>query len=204
MRVRHRARARAKHDSRREAIATVRNTLKKATNLNADSTKTIFNVGLYVLLLDQDLAEFTDDLVAAIGGHRRRFIAKYEAVLLYEGAEDLLQLLGREFREAVKALGASEGQMGRLNSVSSELNAFWRKHRVFLGVIRNVLASHREHDALSYAANVEMLKPLEVMARAVELSGPLGRLVRVLTEIGSLTADPTVLLKDVVASMGKR
>lgn len=105
---------------------------------------------MYLLLLDQDIAYFTDDLVCAIGDRRRAFLAKQEAILLYEAAEDVPQLLGREFRDAVKALGASAEEIARLNSVSSDLNQFWHGHREFLGRIRNVLAAHRDHDALRY------------------------------------------------------
>src|SRR5215813_10267825 len=115
-RLRHKIRAIEKHKARAEALKTVRKTLEGAARLNAANTKTVFNVGLYVLLLDQDLAFFTDDLVLAIGDRRRAFVAKHEAILLYEAAEDLPQLLGRDFRDAVKALGATPEQLDRLNS----------------------------------------------------------------------------------------
>jgi hypothetical protein len=203
VRVRHRRRARAKHKVRIDALATVRHTLHGAGQLNAGNTRTVFNVGMYVLLLDQDIAYFTDDLVCAIGDRRRAFLAKHEAVLLYEAGEDLPQLLGREFREAVNALGASPEQMSRLNAVSSELNHFWQGHRGFLGTIRNALAAHRDHDALRYSDALETLKPIEVMARAAELSQLLERLVGVVTEFASLTVGPAAIFRDMVAS-GKK
>jgi hypothetical protein len=155
------------------------------------------------LLLDQDIAYFTDDLVCAIGDRRRAFLAKQEAVLLYEAAEDLPQLLGREFRDAVNALGASAEQLARLNAVSSELNRFWQGHREFLGTIRNFLAAHRDHDALRYAEALENLKPLEVMARAAELSQLLERLVVVITELASLTVGAAAIMRDMVTSKKK-
>jgi hypothetical protein len=201
--IRHRRAARAKRKARLSALATVRHTLQGAVGLKAGSTATVFNVGMYLLLLDQDLAYFTDDLVGAIGDRRRAFLAKHEAVLLYEAAEDLPQLLGRAFRDAVDALGASTEQRGRLNAVSSDLNQFWQRHRDFLGDIRNALAAHRDHDALRYASAVEALKPLEVMARAVELSQLLERLVGVITELASLTTGPAAILRDMIASSKK-
>jgi len=203
VRVRHRHRARARHRVRIDALATVRHTLHGAAQLNAGNTRTVFNVGMYVLLLDQDIAYFTDDLVCAIGDRRRAFLAKHEAVLLYEAGEDLPQLLGHEFRDAVNALGASPEQLSRLNAVSSELNRFWQGHRGFLGTIRNALAAHRDHDALRYADALETLKPLEVMARAAELSQLLERLVGVVTELASLTTGPAAIFRDMVTS-GKK
>jgi len=155
---------------------------------------------LYLLLLDQDLAYFTDDLVYAIGDRKRAFLAKYEAILLYEAAEDLPQLLGREFRDAVKALGASAEQLGRLNSVSSELSRFWQTHREFLGTIRNALGAHRDHDTLRYSDTLNTLKPLAVMTRAAELSQLLRQLVGVVTELVALTANPAVIAQDMLGS----
>ena len=203
VRVRHRRRARAKGKARIDALGTVQNTLRGATRLKAGSARTVFNVGMYVLLLDQDIACFTDDLACAIGDRRRAFLAKHEAVLLYEAGEDLPQLLAREFRDSVNALGASAEQVARVNSVSSDLNQLWQRHREFLGIIRNALAAHRDHDALSYADALETLKPLEVMSRAAELSQLLERLVGVITELASLTAGPGAILRDMLATSKK-
>jgi hypothetical protein len=200
VRVKHRRSARAKERARSDALATVRNTLRGATKLRAGSTATVFNVGMYLLLLDQDIGYFTDDLVCAIGDRKRAFIAKYEAILLYEAAEDLPQLLGKKFREAVKALGASSEQITRLNSASSDLNRFWQRQQEFLGEIRNALAAHRDHDTLRYVEALEALGPLEVMKRAAELSQLLERLMGVITELAALTSQPGAIVQDMVNS----
>lgn len=103
VRRRHFRRSRLRHKVRASTIATVTSTLRNATNAKAESTRKVFNVGLCLLLLDQDLADFTDDLIDARSDQRRRLIARHEAVLLYEAAEDLPQLLGKEFRNGVMA-----------------------------------------------------------------------------------------------------
>jgi len=86
VRVRHRRKARTKHKVRIDALGAVRHTLEGAAKLNAGNARTVFNVGMYLLLLDQDIAYFTDDLVCAIGDRRRAFLAKHEAILLYEAS----------------------------------------------------------------------------------------------------------------------
>lgn len=202
-RRRHRASARPKNKARASALVTVRRTLENASQANAKNVKTVFNVSLYVLLLDQDLAYFTNDLVCAIGDRRRAFVAKHEALLLYEAAEDVPDLLGREFRAGINALGVLPEDLARINAVSSELNKFWERHRDFLGKIRNALAAHREHNALLYAESLEELKPLDVMARAAELSELLEQLVQALTAVATLTSNPTVILRDMLTSDGK-
>ena len=202
-RLRHKIKSRERHRVRRDTLKTITKTLRGAAKLGAHNTRVVCNVGLYGLLLDQDLAFFTDDLVGAIGDRKRIFFAKNEAVLLYEAAEDLPQLLGKEFRDAVNALGATPDQLQRLNRASSDLNQFWQKERLFLGTIRNVLTAHRDHDSLRYLDSLESLKPLGVMTRAAELSPLLGALIRALTEIARLTIGVDALVKDMVRSREK-
>lgn len=139
----------------------------------------------------------------AIGDRRRAFIAKQEAVLLYEAAEDVRQLLGGEFRAALKALNVPQDIVDRVKVVSTDLNKFWGKHRAFLKTIRNVLAAHRDHDALRYVADLESLKPLEVMNRAVEFSALLELLVQELIKIALLTSNRGVILRDILSSSAK-
>lgn len=203
VRIRHRSRARPKQRVRAGAIATTRKTLASAKGLKAASTQSVFNVGLYLLLLDQDLADFTDDMVSAVGDRKRRFVAKHEAVLLREAAEDLTQLLGKRFRDAVRALDASPGQQKRLDEASAGLNQFWRRRKEFLEDIRQALAAHREHDALLYAEKLDALRPLEVMELAAEFSVHLEKLIAILVELAELTIGPASILNDMRRSAGK-
>jgi len=199
-RVRARADARKRRKIRNQALASVRQTLLRATDMHAENMRTVFNVALYLLQIDQDLAYFTTDMVEAIGDRRRAFVAKHEAVLLYEAAEDIPQLLGKKFRGAIAALSAPPERLQAINVVSADLNKFWRTHREFLGRIRNVLAAHREQDALAYANALDSIKPLEVMQRAAELSQLLEILIQQLIAMAHLTSSPAMILTDIVRS----
>ena len=203
-RVRTRAEARKKRKIRNQALASVRQTLQRATDMRAENIRTVFNVALYLLQIDQDLAYFTTDMVGAIGDRRRAFVAKHEAVLLYEAAEDIPQLLGKKFRDAIAALSVPPERLQAINAVSADLNKFWRMHREFLGRIRNVLAAHREQDALAYANALDSIKPLEVMHRAAELSQLLEILIQQLIAMGQLTSSPALILTDIVRSNATR
>jgi hypothetical protein len=189
--------SRHKRKVRSAAIATTRDTLLKAVKLDARGMKAVFNVGLYLLLLDQDLADHSDDMIYARDRRRRRFGAKHQALLIYEAAEDLPQMLGRGFRAAVESMGPSSDQTQRLNGVTSSLNQFWRDNREFLKGIRNGLVAHREHDALSYLEALEKIEPLEVMRCGAALSAQLETLIAVLSNIAGLSGDPRVLRRDI-------
>jgi len=200
LRIHQRLRSRRRYKVRAATIAHTRHALEGFTTLKADGHKALFNVALYLVLLDQDLADFSDDLVCSVGERRRVFVAKQEAVLLYEAAEDLPQLLGKPFRDAVKSLGITAEQQGRLDLASSELNKFWQKEREFLGNIRNAVAAHREHDSLAYLEALERVKPLEVMARGADLSGRLERLLSVISEIGLAASGARAIVGDMIAN----
>jgi len=199
-RLRSRAVARRRMKVRAKTLTSVRETLERAAQMGAKSIQTIYNVALYLVQMDQDLAYFSNDMVCAIGERRRAFVAKHEALLLYEAAKDIPELLAKDFRTAVAGLAVSPERIQKINAISSELNKFWRTHREFLGTIRNALSAHREHDALAYAKGLDALEPLEVMRRAAELSQLIERLVQELIAIGQLTSSPLAISRDVVTS----
>lgn len=199
-RIRSRADARRRMKVRVKTLKSVRQTLERATQMGAKSIQTVYNVALYLVQMDQDLAYFSNDMVCAIGDRRRAFVAKHEALLLYEAAKDIPELLGKDFRTAVAGLAVSPERIQKINAISSELNKFWQTHREFLGKIRNALSAHREHDALAYAKGLDALEPLEVMRRAAELSQLMEKLVQELIAIGQLTSSPLAILRDIVTS----
>ena len=67
-------------------------------------------------------------------------------MLLYEAAEDVPQLLGKEFRDAIATIPVPPERLRIINAVSGDLNKFWQTHQEFLRQIRNALVAHREQD----------------------------------------------------------
>ncbi|MGB7207250.1 MAG: hypothetical protein WBD27_01190 [Pyrinomonadaceae bacterium] len=200
MRFRSRRLSRLKRNERIEALKSVRNVLIKTDAVNAGNFRKIFNLAFYALLFDQDLAYFTDAIVQAVGDRRRRFMAKNEAILLYEVAQDFPHMLGKDFRQAVSNIGAPSNIISDLNNVSSDLNRFWQQHKNYLGNIRNNLAAHREKDSLKYSEMLESLNPLAIMKIAAEFSQLLERLVATIVQLMQLTADPNVVARDIMSS----
>lgn len=204
MRIRTRIRSHHKYKVRQNALVTIRKTLEKAINLNVDNHRIIFNVALYLMLLDQDLADFTDDIINATGNRKRVFIAKHEAILLYEASEDITQLLGKEFRQALGELCIPEAQLQKLNASSAKLNQFWKKNREYLKSIRNNLSAHRTDNALEYIKALEKLEPLAVMRVAVELSDCINPLANILSGIALSTSGIQSMLHDWLISSKKK
>ncbi len=204
MRVRNRIRSHERYKARKEALATTRSNLERLKSFNADNHRAIFNVAMYLLLLDQDLADFTDDIINATGERKRVFIAKYEAILIYEASEDIKQLLGKEFRQALIGLQISEVQSQKFKEASSKLNEFWHTNREYLKSTRNMLAAHRHHNTLEYIETLDQLKPIAIMKLAADLSECINQFSSVLTDITLYVSTPKSILRDWLDSSKKK
>ena len=147
-RIRLRWNKRGRQRQRDAAIRSVRNLVEKSGTFFSHSRR-VHNVTLYALILDQDIAMLTADMVLAVGQQRRVFVARHLAVLLYEASQDLPDLLGRDYREGLRTLAIPDSWFDELNEASKQLNRFKDDHREFLGRIRNLIGAHRDKDASS-------------------------------------------------------
>jgi hypothetical protein len=121
-RLRFRWRNRGRERKQFDTLRAVRNLFEKAESIGLHNTRRIHNVALYALLLDQDLWQFNSDMVLAVGEHRRQFVARHLAVLLYEGSQQLPELLGTDYRESLRAVGVPDTGFEELNGVSAGFN----------------------------------------------------------------------------------
>lgn len=183
MRIRHKRREKLRRQERSAAIELTRNLVEKSGDVGLANTRRVYNVTLFALVLDNDLAMLTSDMVAAVGEERRVFVARSLAILLYEAAQDLPDLLGREYRDTLMALRVAEPLFDELTSVSKEFNRFKQERREFLKKIRNLVGAHRDKNAISQLQLLDALDPLEVMRLAAEFSGPLEALAQVQIEL---------------------
>jgi len=194
-RIRHKWNKRGRKRLRDSAIRSVRSLVEKSGSLFSHSRR-IHNVTLYVLLLDQDIAALTDNMMRAVSQERRIFVARSLAVLLYEASHDLPNLLGGDYRESLLTLSIPDEWFDEGKEVSKRLNRFKNEHREFLGKIRNLVGAHRDNDAITQLEAMEALDPLEVMRLAARLQEPLNLLISLQMKLTSHAGATPVLLRD--------
>src|SRR2546429_9746905 len=105
------------------------------------------------------------------------------AVMLYEGVQDLSKLFGNEFRKMLANNGISQEHRAALDGVRSRLAMFRHTHANRLKELRNVMAAHRDKDAMAQLQVVDNLHPLEVYETSVEFWSVVRDLTPVLTAI---------------------
>jgi hypothetical protein len=198
-RIRLRWNKRGRKRQRDAAIHSIRNLVEKSGTLFSHSRR-IHNVSLYALILDQDIAMLTDDMVLAVGQQRRVFVARNLAVLLYEASQDLPDLLGRDYRESLRTLTIPDTWLDELNKASKQLNRFKDEHREFLGRIRNLIGAHRDKDAITQLEAMETLEPIDVMRLAAKLQEPLNLLINLQIKLTLHVGDMSILGRDLFSN----
>ena len=161
----------------------------KAGNLGLENYRRIYNVSLYVLLLNYDLFSLSSDMVNAKDLRRRKFVARQMAVLLYEAVDDLPVLLGGDFRDALIAIGVEPRVFSELNAITKQLAQFRRDHASALNEIRNLAGAHRDHNAGAQLVLLDTIDPLHVYKLWFDLSGSIDLLFVWLLKLTLATAE---------------
>ena len=197
-RIQFRLRNRGRQKLQTDTLALLRGLFEKSESLGLQNSRRIHNVALYALLLDQDLWQFNCDMVLATSDRRRSFVARHLTVLLYEGADDLPALLGKDYRESLRRINVPGDWMDGLNQISRGFNAFRNKRQAALSTIRNAVAAHRAHDVKKQLDLLDSLRPIEITKLAAQFSEPLNKLVRLQTKLTAHLGGLGVLLQDLV------
>ena len=122
-------------------IQTLREQQSKCPERGLSHMERVHNVSLYFLLVDRDLSFWKLEMVSTFDLQRLRFAARQVALLLYEACDDLSELLGKQFRQSLPALGISETEIREFNAVSKRLSSFKASNEKLLyNDIRNVAA----------------------------------------------------------------
>lgn len=198
-RIKFRWRERRRIRAMGKALSAMRRAHSGAVELALPNVVTAYNLGLYILLLEMDWSEMSWDMMHAPNEWRRKFVARQMAIFLYEVSEDLTQLLGPNYREALNSLGIGDEIVQELGRISRQLNRFKDTNKDFLKRIREFIGAHRDHDAAAQLDILDNLEPLKIYALAGDFYVPLRALadlqVRLTLMIGNMETLLTQYLK---------
>jgi hypothetical protein len=196
-RLRFRWRNRNRRKVTEDLIVTLKQRCDEATLANVPAYVGVYNVGLFIVLLEQDISAYNESIFFAKSEWKRQFFARGLAVLLYEGVEDVLQLFGKQYRDWLNILELNERWIRALNEASSKLSQFRKKHSHFLSKVRNYVGAHRDHNASTQLDILSDLKAIEVYCLGAEFSEPLRELCTFYTNLLTYMHNPAVMLHQV-------
>ncbi len=156
--------------------AVLRLRLEEFTRAKLPEHVGIFNVGLFIVLAEQDISAFSEAIVNARSEWHRQFNARNLAVLLYELIKDLSGALGGDYRRWLAEIGCDQTWIDKLNEINRKVTDFGKQNGAWLGEIREFTGAHRDRNALEQVRVMSSFNSLDVLARAAELSEPIREL----------------------------
>ena len=119
-------------------------------------------------------------MVSTFEPWRLKYTARQVGVLVYESCDDLISLLGKEFRHSLAALEIKDQEFQHLNEICKQLNEFRKNnHEALYNQIRNVVGAHRAQDSTEFLNAIEAIDPLQVF----RLGGDFFDIVRPLIDL---------------------
>jgi hypothetical protein len=183
---------------------TLRSRCEEACRANSDAYRGLYNVGLFVVLLERDISAYSESIFFARSEWHRQFHARGLAVLLHEAAEDLPQLLGKQYRQWMKDLNLGEPWFNALNSIGKKLSSFRKIHGDFLYDVRNYVGAHRDHDAMTQLDTMTKFNSIDIYRLAAELSEPVRDIVAFYTRLLQYMHNPIVMIHHVARMQSEK
>ena len=178
-----------------KTIIVIRREYENAVKMNLPHYRNIYNVGLYVLVLEHDMTVLKHDALFSVWEWRKKYIARQFAVLLYEASNDLPALLGKNFRDSLKTLPLTDDELANFNTIAKYINQFKKNNRVTLNELRNFAGAHRDNDAGKQLDVIEKVNLLAMIELAGDLYESIRALISFLTRLTILLGDKNILLK---------
>jgi hypothetical protein len=151
--------------------------------------RVIWNACLYINLVSHDLSLIVYDLTYERDEWKRNFHARALALLLYEIAEDIPAVLGKEFHAALRTLDVPKDTQAALRAASKRNSEFWDEHRPLLKEIRTTAAAHRDLDAMKVLDVIDGIDLLALHGLGVSLGNVLLELGAAAQPILTFTAN---------------
>lgn len=182
-------------------INTLREQQLKCRDYGLSDLERVNNVSLYLLLVDRDFSFMKTEMVSTFDPQRLRFVARQQALLLWEGADDLTTLLGRDFRESLSTLRIGAAAISEFNAIVKRLHAFKSANHKFLySEVRNVVAGHRAQDSLEFLNKVEAIDPLVVFELGAQFYGFVDAMLEFLLRVTLHAGKLPVMMRQMLAS----
>lgn len=178
-------------------IMTIKARYDEATRGKVPSYIGIYNVGLFIVLLEQDISAYSEAMFFARSEWHRHFFARGLAVLLFEGSKDVPQLLGKEYRQWLKSLDLGDDWFEKLNEIGSSISQFRKSHSAFLSEIRNLVGAHREKNASKQLDVMDKFNSIDIYKLGVEFSASLRVLVDFYIQLLTYMHKPSVMFHHV-------
>jgi len=135
----------------------------------------IWNPCLFLNTVAFDLSYLAYELAYEEDQWKRGLTARHLATLLFEIAEDLPQVFGKDFNKALDALAVGSDLRDSFRSQLKSVSKFWANHREELKQIRTVCGAHRDHDAILLLQTIDQIDLFKILQLGISLDATLNK-----------------------------
>jgi nitrate reductase NapAB chaperone NapD len=151
------------------ALEQMRNGRSKAAKHNVTQVLPLYDALEFCLIYIADLTVLTRDMACRRGWWETRLYARLLAITMLECTEDLPDVLGKKFRDALAAVVIEKEPKERISTVSRALSNFRKTHERALRSIRQIAAAHRDHNPSAVAAVIQSIDVPALLQTASDL-----------------------------------
>lgn len=138
----------------------------------------IWNAVGFVLMISMDLKILMEHVIFEKDSWKLLLWMRNFATILYEASDDLPQVFGKVFRDAVIAYGIENSMMQELTDSIRELNKYRNAEDNNLKKIRDVIGAHREHDFLVQIDLMAQLHPYDFVKKGMQFDVIMNEIAR--------------------------
>lgn len=158
-----------------DAIRTFQTEYEKADSFNHKEHKTIFNIGLYLLIVEYDVSAFKFLIFNEIDDWPKKLVARKFVILMYEASQDLPELLGKKgLRPIVSGFGNPD-LLRELDGYRQMIKEFNNSYGKTLSDIRNNCSAHRD---LIACKQLDVIEELDIHWLQQEVGAAFMKIVR--------------------------
>jgi hypothetical protein len=164
-----------------KTLAVITKTVLSLNDDNKYDIKFLWNLAGFINIISYDIKVITRDLIIAQSNWQQQHYARQSCLLIYESINDLFELLGKDFKSGIAALGISETQI-EIKQIRSDLNSFKDRYFIKLQNIRNMSIGHRDKDALKQLKSILQIDSNETINMTIEFERILRNLENFITQ----------------------
>lgn len=121
-------------------------TINLVYTYNLEKNKTFWNTARYINIISLDLKTLSKYQVFAETEWEKRLFARQISLLIYESLDDILSLMGKEFKIILADYSDDDNFATQLNEIRKKLNDFKKIYYEKIKAHRNNSIAHRDKD----------------------------------------------------------
>lgn len=136
-----------------------------------EDNKLIWNISGFITLVSIDIKTMQIGMNFAETEWQKRFYARQICTVMYESSNDILELLGKDFKSIIAQRINITSFEHDLEEIKSKLSQFKAEHSEYLRTVRNNTSAHKDKDILKQIDIISGINWTDTLHIAMKFEG---------------------------------